>query len=164
MSEYISPVPLPALDANPAEIYREIYPMPMFVVIPTGDLEASKDFWIRGLGFIDLFSTPGRVTHLRRWAFQDVLLVPGEPAPEPSAQTISFACVLSQLDEIVTRCSELVPGCADGPHLRPWNTMDVTVTTPENARVTMTAARPLDPAGADSLRALGFDLPDTLTW
>jgi len=164
MSEYTSPVPMPALDATPPEVYREIYGMPMFVTIPTGDLAASKDFWIRGLGFIDFFSAPGeQVTHLRRWAFQDILLVPGPPAGEASAQSISFACVLGQLDEIATRCEDLVPGCTDGPHLMPWNSVELTVTTPENARVTMTAARPLDPASpqADNLRALGFDIPLT---
>lgn len=160
MNEYTSPVPMPALDATAPEIYREIYGMPMFVTIPTGDLAASKDFWIRGLGFIDFFSAPsGGVTHLRRWAFQDILLVPGTPAPEPAAQSISFACVLGQLDEIVARCEELVPGCTDGPRLMPWNSVELTVTTPENARVTMTAARPLDEAGAASIRGLGIDLP-----
>ena len=78
-------------------------------------------------------------------------------------QSISFACVLGQLDEIATRCEDLVPGCTNGPHLMPWNSVELTVTTPENARVTMTAARPLDPASphADNLRALGFDIPLT---
>lgn len=77
MSEYVGPVPRPALDATAPEIYRRYYGMPMFVTVPTRELAASKDFWIRGLGFIDLFSIPDRLTHLRRWAFQDVLLTPG---------------------------------------------------------------------------------------
>jgi hypothetical protein len=55
MSQYTSPVPMPALDATAPEVYREYYAMPMFVTIATGDLAASKDFWIRGLGFIELF-------------------------------------------------------------------------------------------------------------
>lgn len=134
MNSYTSPVPIPALDATAPEVYREIYGMPMFVTIPTADLAMSKDFWIRGLGFIDLFSAPGgQVTHLRRWAFQDVLLVPGVAAAEAAAQSISFACVLGQLDEIAARCSELVPGCTDGPELKPWNSVELTLTTPENA-------------------------------
>lgn len=162
MNEYTSPVPMPALDATAPEVYREIYGMPMFVTIPTGDLAVSKDFWIRGLGFIDFFSAPGgEVTHLRRWAFQDILLVPGTPTAEAAAQSISVACVLGQLDEIATRCEELVPGCADGPQLMPWNSVELTVTTPENARVTMTAARPWDPSSpeADNLRAIGIEFP-----
>ncbi len=79
-SSYVSPVPLPALDATPPEVHRGIYGMPVFLTVPTPDLAASADSWIRGLGFIDLFSVPGQVTHLRRWAFQDVLLVPGGTA------------------------------------------------------------------------------------
>ncbi|MEV0289967.1 VOC family protein [Kribbella sp. NPDC050820] len=162
MNTYTSPVPIPALDATAPEVYREIYGMPMFVTIPAAELAVSKDFWIRGLGFIDLFSAPGgQVTHLRRWAFQDVLLVPGVPAPAASAQAINFAAVLSQLDEIAARCSELVPGCVEGPEVKPWNSVELTVTTPENARVTMTAARPLDPASpqAENLRKIGIPHP-----
>ncbi|WP_328807776.1 hypothetical protein [Nonomuraea antri] len=61
---------------TPPEIFRGIYGMPMFVNVTTQDLAASVDFWTRGLGFVDLFTIPGQVTHLRRWMFQDVLLVP----------------------------------------------------------------------------------------
>lgn len=161
MTEYTSPVPVPALDAAAPDIYREIYGMPMFVTLPTRDLAASKDFWVRGLGFVDLFSIPDRLTHLRRWAFQDVLLVPAEPAGEPAAMSVSFACVLSQLDEIATRCEQLVPGCVSGPAEMPWNSVELTVVTPENARVVMTAARPLNPNSpqADNLRAMGIEVP-----
>jgi hypothetical protein len=80
MGEYTSPVPVPALEAIAPEVCRGYYGMPMFVTVPTRDLAASKDFWIRGLGFIDLFSIPDRLIHLRRWAFQDVLLVTGGSA------------------------------------------------------------------------------------
>jgi hypothetical protein len=161
MSEFVSPVPMPALDAVAPEVYRSYYGMPMFVNVPTSDLAASKDFWIRGLGFIDLFSIPDRLTHLRRWAFQDVLLLPGERIGGAPAMSISFACVLSQLKEIAGRCEELLPGCTTGPSEMPWNSVELTVVTPENARVIMTAARPLDPnsAQADRLRAVGFEVP-----
>lgn len=161
MNEYISPVPIPALDAVAPEPYRGFYGMPQFVRVPTGDLEASKDFWINGLGFIDLFSIPGQLVHLRRWAFQDVLLVPGEPATEAPAMSVTFTCVLDQNDEIVSRCEALLPGCTSGPMEMPWNSTELTIITPENARVVMTAARPLDPnsAQADFLRAAGFPVP-----
>jgi hypothetical protein len=91
---YISPVPMPGPDAVAPEVYRAIYPMPMLTIVPTEDLEASKDFWIRGLGFVDLFSMPDQVTHLRRWAFQDVLLVPGPAPAEAPGFATSFSCVL----------------------------------------------------------------------
>jgi catechol 2,3-dioxygenase-like lactoylglutathione lyase family enzyme len=158
----ISPVPAPALDAEPPEVYKGIYGMPMFVTVPTSDLAASVDFWTRGLGFIDLFTMPGRLTHLRRWAFQDVLLVPTGRSAETPAVTVSFACVLSQIDQIAAACEELLPGCATGPRQTPWNTVDVEVVTPENARVVLTAARPLDPHSdmARNLEAAGFEIPE----
>lgn len=160
MSEYVSPVPMPALDAVAPEPYEGIYGMPMFVTVPAPDLEVSKDFWIRGLGFVDLFSIPGRITHLRRWAFQDVLLVPGE-AGGPSAVQLNFACVPSQIEEVRARCEEIAPGCAGKPREMPWNSIELTVVTPENARVVMTAARPIDPDGeqAAGLRAVGIMVP-----
>lgn len=158
MSEYTSPVPMPGPDAIAPEPYREIYPMPMFVNIPTADFAASKDFWMRGLGFIDLFSIPDQVTHLRRWAFQDVLLVPGERTEETPI-SVSFSCVLNEVEPIAARCEELLPGSVSGPAETPWNTVDVTVTTPEGARVVMTAAQPLDRHGekAASMREIGLD-------
>ena len=158
----ISPVPPPGPDATPPEIYRGIYGMPMFVTVPTSDLAASVDFWIRGLGFIDLFTIPGRLTHLRRWAFQDTLLVPtGRPTDPPTA-SITFACVLSQVDEIAQACAALLPGCTTGPRQTPWNTVELEVITPENARVILTAARPLDPDSAEArnLEAAGFNIPN----
>jgi hypothetical protein len=162
MTHYLSPVPLPAPDAAPAEIYREIYGMPAFLTVPCGDLAASADFWLRGLGFVELFAIPGRVVHLRRWAFQDVLLVPGEPAATPARASISFACVLSQLDEAAARCEELLPGCAGKPEEKPWNSVELTVITPENTRVVLTAARPIDPAGPSAawLREGGIEVPE----
>ncbi|WP_283135373.1 VOC family protein [Rhizohabitans arisaemae] len=158
----ISPVPPPGPDATPPEIYRGIYGMPMFVIVPTPHLAASVDFWTRGLGFIDFFTVPGQVTHLRRWAFQDALLIPTGTLPTPSTVSIGFSCVLSQVDEIAQACTTLVPGCTTGPRQTPWNTVELEVVTPENARVIMTAARPLDLDSAEAryLEANGFTLPN----
>lgn len=157
----ISPVPDPAADAVAPEIHRGIYGMPMFLTVRTADLAASVDFWTHGLGFIDLFTIPGQVTHLRRWAFQDVLLVPGEPPADVAAATVSFACVLSQLDGITRDCAAALPGSAGEPAPTPWNTVDLHVVTPERTHVVMTAARPWDPASeeARNLRAAGIDAP-----
>ncbi|MEV4000888.1 VOC family protein [Actinomadura sp. NPDC049753] len=167
MSDYyeafeVSPVPPPGPDATPPEIYRGIYGMPMFVSVPTSDLAASADFWVRGFGFVDLFTIPGRVTHLRRWMFQDVLLVPTGAPPAPPAVSVSFSCVLSQIDEIAQACTALVPGCTEGPRKTPWNTVDLEVVTPENARVIITAARALDADSpeARNLEAAGIPLPE----
>ncbi|WP_390884460.1 VOC family protein, partial [Actinomyces oris] len=94
----MSPVPAPSEDAQPPEPFHGIYGMPMFVTVPTSDLDASVDFWTEALGFFTLFSIPGQLVHLRRWAFQDVLLVPAPQAPAPAdgpSMSVSFSCVLS---------------------------------------------------------------------
>ncbi|BCJ38391.1 hypothetical protein Athai_58940 [Actinocatenispora thailandica] len=158
---YLSPVPMPAEDAVPPGICRQIYGMATYLSVPTADLAASTDFWVRGLGFVELFAVPGRVVHLRRWAFQDVLLVPGEPAATPSAAHLGISCVLGEIEPTRARCEQLAPGCTSGPDEKPWNAVELTVVTPERQRVVCTAAHPLDPtsATADYLRASGFDIP-----
>ncbi|MFD7552100.1 VOC family protein [Streptomyces sp. NPDC059816] len=159
----ISPVPDPGPDAVPPEPFRGIYGMPAFVTIPTSDLSASVDFWVRGLGFFELFGIPGELAHLRRWAFQDVLLVRAPSVPERAPElSVSFACVLGQVDAIVEACRALRPNAVDGPRDTPWNTRDVVVITPENARIVFTAAKPFDPASqeARNLEAMGITPPD----
>lgn len=160
----MSPVP-DGPDAVAPEPFRGIYAMPMFVIVPTPDLEASTDFWVRGLGFIDLFSAPGRVVHLRRWAFQDVLLVPADdtaPAAASSMQ-VSFSCVLGQIESVAQACRDLSPDSVTGPYDTRWRTRDIEVLTPEHTRVIFTAARPLDPDSAEGrdLASVGIVAPDT---
>ncbi|MDP3950325.1 VOC family protein [Microbacterium sp.] len=152
------------IQAVAPEVFRGIYAMPAFVTIPTPNLEVSTDFWVRGLGFIELFSNPGQVVHLRRWAYQDVLLV---PAPDSArmdvpAMTVSFSCVLSQIDEIAEACAALVPGSVTGPRDTSWITRDIEVITPEGARVICTAPREfdLDSQEARDLLATGIPAPD----
>jgi hypothetical protein len=168
MSDYysafeMSPVPAPGPDAVPPEPFRGIYGMPMFATIPTTDLAASTGFWVHGLRFFELFSIPGRIVHLRRWAFQDVLLVATATVPEQTpAMSVSFACVLSQLDSVAEACRALCPGSVDGPRDTLWNTRDVAVITPENARIVFTAAKPFDPASQEAkyLEAGGIFAPE----
>lgn len=157
----ISPVPAPGPDAVSPGPYRGIYGMPMFVTVPTSDLATSVHFWLHGLGFVDLFTIPGQLTHVRRWAFQDALLVPTSSATEAPAATVSFACVLGEIEGIAQACSELLPGCTTGPRSTPWNTVELEVTTPEDARVIMTAARELDVTGPEAryLEDAGFEIP-----
>ncbi|AVT28934.1 glycosyltransferase [Plantactinospora sp. BC1] len=146
------------------EVFRGIYAMPVFVTIPTSDLAASTDFWVRGFGFIELFSIPGQVVHLRRWAFQDVLLVPATPGAERTeapAMSVSFACVLDEIDPIVAACTELAPGSVTGPRDTPWTTRDVEVVTPERARVVFTAPKEFDPDSQEArdLASVGIVAP-----
>ncbi|WP_433386394.1 hypothetical protein [Micromonospora sp. KLBMP9576] len=158
----MSPVPTPGPDAVAPELCRGIYGMPAFPTIPTGDLAASTDFWVRGLGFFELFSIPGTLVHLRRWAFQDVLLVSAAETPaQPPAMSVSFSCVLNQIDPLVEACRAVRPNSVDGPRDTPWNTRDVEVITPENARIIFTAGKPFDPASqeARNLAAIGITPP-----
>ncbi|NML50266.1 VOC family protein [Streptomyces sp. R302] len=162
----ISPVPTPGPDAVPPEPFHGIYGMPAFVSVPTADLAASLDFWTRGLGFFELFSVPGVLVHLRRWAFQDVLLVAAESVPaEAPAMSVSFSCVLGQIDGIVDACRAVRPDSvsADSPRDTPWNTRDVEVITPEKARIVLTAAKAYDPASqeARNLAEIGITGPTT---
>ena len=161
----MSPVLAPGPEATAPERFEGIYRMPSFVTIPTSDLTASVDFWTQGLDFFELFSVPGQLVHLRRWAFQDVLLVPAPQAPAPAdgpSMSVSFSCVLSQIDEIAAACEQRRPGSVTGPRITPWNSREVEVVTPEGVRVILTAARPLDPnsAQADGLRRIGIEVPE----
>ncbi|WP_020013562.1 hypothetical protein [Promicromonospora sukumoe] len=157
----VSPVPVPGPDARAPEPFHGIYGMPMFVSVPTADLTASTDFWVRGLGFFELFSVPGQVVHLRRWTFQDVLLVPADRPAETPALSVSFSCVLDQVEGIAAACEEALPGSTTGPRTMPWGSVELEVVTPENARVVMTAARPYDPDSpeAQNLRDMGIEGP-----
>ena len=147
----ISPVPKPGPDAVAPEPYTGIYGMPAFVSVPTTDFDRSTAFWTEGLGFIDLFSVQGQVVHLRRWAFQDVLLVPGTDAgATPVAMSVSFSCVLDQIDELVESARTHGARQVDGPRDTPWNTRDVEVIAPEGTRVVLTAAKPYDPDSTEA--------------
>ena len=148
---FTSPVPEPGPDAVAPQLYRDIYRMPMFVTVPTTDLGASTHFWTSGLGFFELFAIHGQLVHLRRWAFQDVLLVPApaKDAMPKSPLTVSFACVLSELDNIEAACEQAAPGCVTGRQDTPWNSVDLGVTTPEGVRVVLTAAKAVDPASEE---------------
>ena len=170
----MSPVPAPAEDAQPPEPFRGIYGMPMFVTVSAQDLTQSVEFWTDGLGFFVLFSIPGKLAHLRRWAFQDVLLVPAGEEPPPSAPvpaapftspapalTVSFACVLNQIETTAEACERLRPGCGQGPRATLWNSREIEVATPEGVRVILTAARPLDPHSeqAGNMERIGIRVP-----
>jgi hypothetical protein len=169
MTEYfnafeMSPVP-DGPDAVAPDPFLGIYAMPMFVKIPTRDLRASTEFWVRGLGFVDLFSVPGQIVHLRRWAFQDVLLVPADDDAAPSAAStvqVFVSCVLGQLDSVADECRKLSPDSVTGPYDTAWRTRDIEVVTPEGAHVTFTAATPFTPdsdVGRD-FAAVGIFAPE----
>ncbi|GIG68271.1 VOC family protein [Phytomonospora endophytica] len=173
MSDYfnafeVGPVSVRGPEAVAPEVFRGIYAMPVFVSVPTPDLAASAEFWVRAFGFVELFGIPGQVVHLRRWTYQDVLLVPASDETETSAATgmsVSFLCVLGELDAIAEACAELVPGGVTGPRDTPWRTRDVAVTTAEGAKVVFTAALEFDPDSPEArdLAAVGITAPEPET-
>jgi hypothetical protein len=130
-------------------ITTDIYPMPAFVTIESSNLDRTVDFFVNGLDFVNLFSLPGPdgrpvLVHLRRWRYQDILVVPG--APQPGAGwSISMAALANDLPALAARASAHTT--VDGPRDTPWNTRDVTVTDPDGYRVVFTARRP--PADRD---------------
>ena len=67
-------VPVPAIDLS-------IYVMPACATLTVSDLDASRRWYVDGLGFAVLAQVPGptgsvALLHLRRWRYQDLLLVP----------------------------------------------------------------------------------------
>ncbi|MFJ4296410.1 VOC family protein [Curtobacterium sp. NPDC089689] len=154
----ISPVPEPTVDAVGPGHFDGIYGMPAFVTVTTDDIDRSVRFWTEALDFFVLFAVPGRLVHLRRWAFQDVLLVPGAPQADGGTTTVSFACVLGELPAFLERLALFPDAEVHGPTDTPWNTLDVEVVTPEHVRVVVTAAKPYDASSAEAraLRDVGI--------
>ena len=146
----ISPVPEPGKNAEPPEPYRGIYLMPMFMCLYSDDLDESEVFWTQGLGFIDLYTMPGMMIHLRRWAFQDVLIrKSGSNTRSPdtdmeSIGSLSVAVTEKQIGKIVDACERLRPGSTSAPLRKPWNSLEAKILTPEGLVLTLTAALAID--------------------
>src|SRR5262245_28051690 len=118
-------VPVPEID-------RSIYVMPAFATLRVGDLEASRRWYVEGLGFAVLAELPGpsgaiALIHLRRWRYQDVLLVPGRAPASPPAQGVrlTFSTHGDDLDELAAQVRAIGGGSVEGPSPTPWNTRDV---------------------------------------
>ncbi|MSD91257.1 VOC family protein [Bifidobacterium asteroides] len=145
-----SPVPEPGKDAEPPEPYRGVYLMPMFMCLYSHDLEESEVFWTQGLGFINLYTMPGVMIHLRRWTFQDVLLRKSGPnAGSPDADmesigSLSVAVTEKQICKIVDACERLRPGSTSAPSRKPWNSLEARIHTPEGLILILTAALAVD--------------------
>jgi catechol 2,3-dioxygenase-like lactoylglutathione lyase family enzyme len=106
------------------EIDRDIYGMPAYTSLQTSDLAASRRWWTEGLGFVELAVMPGpdgpeSLIHLRRYRYQDVLLVGGRPAeaPTPVGISVSFAHAgpLDELATVADRLRQLAAGGVTGP-------------------------------------------------
>ncbi|AYF74491.1 VOC family protein [Nocardia yunnanensis] len=126
-------------------IDRTIYVMPMFASFQVRDIAAATD-WYEAIGFLALATIPGpdgttAVVHLRRSKYQDLLLVPGEPAP--GTTTVSFAAAGTDLTALAAtlRAGAFADAGVDGPADTPWYTVDLTLTDADGNRIVFTAAR-----------------------
>ncbi|MCY3912542.1 MAG: VOC family protein [Chloroflexi bacterium] len=112
-------------------IDRGIYVMPQFVTFEVSDMAASRQWYVSGLGFVELAVLPGPegepvLVHLRRFRYQDILLVPGrDPEDQASGVRVSFAAGDEDLDARAAIASGESGGTVEGPMRTPWNTRDL---------------------------------------
>jgi catechol 2,3-dioxygenase-like lactoylglutathione lyase family enzyme len=130
-----------------------IYPMPMFLRLEVSDLARSRAFYTEALDMIELavLGPPDQpfVVHLRRWRYQDVLLV---PARGPVSAAVGLGLSLAAEHDALAGLAERARAFGaevEGPADTPWNTADVTVTDPDGLRITYTAQRPVERRDAD---------------
>ncbi len=137
-------VPKPGIDLS-------IYVMPAFVTLTVSDLERSRRWYVDGLGFALLASVPGpsgevALLHLRRWRYQDVLLVPARHALAPLSVERGIRLTVSahgtDLDALVASARATGGGSVEGPTATPWNTLDVLARDPDGYEVVFTSALP----------------------
>lgn len=137
-------VPKPGIDLS-------IYVMPAFVTLTVSDLERSRRWYVDGLGFALLASVPGpsgevALLHLRRWCYQDVLLVPARHALAPLSVERGIRLTVSahgtDLDALVASARATGGGSVEGPTATPWNTLDVLARDPDGYEVVFTSALP----------------------
>jgi catechol 2,3-dioxygenase-like lactoylglutathione lyase family enzyme len=130
-------------------VTRDIYPMPAFVTLTVSDVGRTVDWYVEALGFVSLFTIPGpdgapALVHLRRWRYQDLLVVPGTPQPAAGA-VVSVAALAEEFDAIAERArahaARTGVGAVEGPLETRWNTVDLRTTDPDGYPLVLTARR-----------------------
>ena len=112
-------------------IDRGIYVMPQFVTFEVSDMDSARRWYVNGLGFVELAVLPDPagepvLVHLRRFRYQDILLVPGrEPGDTSSGVRVSFAAGDEDLDARAAIASGEPGGEVEGPMRTPWNARDL---------------------------------------
>jgi lactoylglutathione lyase len=119
------------------------YPMPAFATLLVSNLEASRKFYVQGLGFQHVFSIPGPggqtvVEHLRFSRYADLLLLqepPGDlPGDAPRGLGIGLTFAATPPDRQADELAEYAIALGtpvEGPVARTWNTRDILVADPD---------------------------------
>jgi catechol 2,3-dioxygenase-like lactoylglutathione lyase family enzyme len=133
---------------------RDYYPMPSFPTLSTSNLEASRRFYVDGLGFHHVFSIPGPdgrpiVEHVRFARYADLLLEREHPGsaldtgPRGRGVRLTFSLPLANCSaEQIAERGQSVGAPIEGPVERPWNAREVVVTDPDGYVLVFT--EPLD--------------------
>ncbi|MFJ8589666.1 VOC family protein [Streptomyces sp. NPDC093595] len=154
-----------AAPAEPVEgIDTSIYGMPFFATVQVRDLDVSVRWYTEGLG-MHLLATMGcrgdgttALVHLRRWRYQDLLLVPAAgPVEGGNGLTLSMAASLRELDELAKQARRMGLGQVVGPAITAWGTTDLRVTDPDGHTVVFTAPPESRPQ-ADGLSDFTMDV------
>jgi len=122
---------LPDASLPSTTIDRGIYVMPQFVTFEVSDMSAARRWYVNALGFVELAVLPGpsgdpALVHLRRFRYQDILLVPGrDPGDRATGVRISFAAGDEDLDARAAIAADDPGGTVEGPTRMPWNTRDL---------------------------------------
>lgn len=133
----------------------DVYPMPLFLRMETGDLAATIRWYREALEFGVMFETPG-MAHLRRKKYQDLLLFGsvggGGPAP---GLAISLEAE-GEVDSLFARATAAaVTGRSrvEAPQLTPWNARELRVTDPDG-RLLVFHEQAKDPEAAARMRTM----------
>jgi catechol 2,3-dioxygenase-like lactoylglutathione lyase family enzyme len=111
------------------------YEMPMYVRLAVSDVDATREWYHRVLGFESVFDIPHTMAHLRGRRYQDVLIVKGDPqSPAGQGVTVSFTWNKS-VDDLVSRVRDTGGRVIDGPVDRPWNARELVVEDPNGYRL-----------------------------
>lgn len=148
------------------EVDREIYVMPAFTTLSVTELgQATR--WYRHLGFevlAEMGDGPGRLVHLRRYRYQDLLLVlrgPAEDAPTGARSWTSFSHTgpLEELEAMAAALRTDGTGSVKGPEAMPWHAIELRATDADGHTVVLTAA-PTELPDPSVLEELGLRMPE----
>ena len=132
---------------------EEIYPMPFFVNLIVGDLEASSKFYQETLGFKHIFTMPrpgGKpmLVHLRWSKYADLLLSlsrDGKPVAEPRGAGVALSFQMLErfegsVDALAGQAKAAAAHILSGPLDRPWNVRELTILDPDGYQLVFTAS------------------------